>query len=422
MPHSPNRVVIDRVDWPAVLPVLRLASALRHALQPGKLAVALLAVVVLHGCGLLMDAVWPGDDNQGVYELLVVLERQAAYDLAHHALAMDLGLGSGGGVLNALDRAVIGIPHAVFRDHPGHAIVFGLICLVVIALTSGVLCRMAASQVCAGESMGLVAAVRFVKQRCAWYLLTPVMPVLLVLMLGAVLIVAGLVLFNAAWLDVVGSLLYGPMILLGFVIALVTVLLVFALFLMAPALSVEGTDGFDAISRSFNYVLFRPWQFAGYLLASVGYFAVVFLLVSTLAGLTMDMTYGFVDVGAFAGLDDPPRDGWTRHDYITAGHNDNLTGSTSISAWIVARWIDLLTGVVVAVMFSVVCCLQTRVYVLMRHGADGTPMDEYGKGDEPDPWSTPGDVIEPGVDAGGNAGGAAAADAEPADDNASTEG
>jgi len=404
MPDSHNRVAIDRVDWPSVLPVLRLVGAFRNALQPGKLTIALLAVVLIYLSGITIDALFgvnesndaPGDLR--AFETLVHLEAGAFSDMVASALALEHGFGpSSHGVADALLAVVVSIPYAMFDTHPWFTLLFGIDVLFVLAIASGVICRMAATQVCAKKTTPMGSAACFVSKRWAWYFLTPLMPALLIALLAGVLVLAGLVLFNMAYLEIIGSLVYGLLLLLGFVIALVSLLLIFALFLMPPALSAEASDGFDAIARSFNYVMFRPWQFAGYLIASLVYLAVVYVLVVALSGLTVAATYQMVDLCSFAKVDLPdvlseyeP----TRHESILSGGEGTEGISVSTSAWIVARWMQLLSAIGIAVLFSVFCCLQTQVYVLMRRSADGTPLDQYG-GDEPrDLWQEDTDTAD----------------------------
>ena len=390
MPESPNRVAIDRVEWSSVLPVLRLVSAFRHALQPGKLVVALVAVLLIHASGLLLDLILADGDTE-IYGTIIAMQGRAFDSLMDAALSLELGIGLGSaGVVGALRQMFVAIPHWAFNEYPWFTVLFGIDTLVVLGLSSGVICRMAATQVCRDETTSLIQAARFVAARWAWYLLTPLMPALLILVLGAVLIVVGLVVFNIAFVEMVGALGYGLLLLIGFVIALVSVLLVFALFLMAPSLSVEGSDGFDAIARAFNYVMFRPWQFAGYLVGAVVYAAVVYVLVAALAGLTAEATHGFVEAGSIAGDADV-----SRFERIVYGRPGESDISTPFSTWVVHRWLNLLAALVIAVMFSVVCCLQTQVYVLMRRAGDGTPLDDCAEGEDPDPWSTPADVAEP---------------------------
>ena len=392
MPDSHNRVAIDRIDWASVLPVLRLVSAFRNALQPGKLIIALIAVILIHLSGLTFDALLGvNESNDGAgdltaYESLVYHEAGAFRSLVYSALALEHGFGpSSDGVADALYAMIVAIPRGMFDTHPWFTLLFGIDVLVVLALASGMLCRMAATQVCSKRVISMGEAACFVSKRWAWYLLTPLMPALFILLVAGVLILAGLVFFNVAYLEVIGSLGYGLLLLLGFVIALVSLLLILALYLMAPALSVEASDGFDAIARSFNYVMFRPWQFAAYIIASVAYLAVVYVLVGALAGGAIEATNDAIDVGAFVEADEREA---TRYEVITtqAVSRDEQGVSLDLSSWIVARWYELLAGFVAALMFSLACCLQTQVYVLMRRSADGTPLDQLGEDESEDLW------------------------------------
>ena len=396
---EPNRIVIDRVDWKSVLPVLRLASAFKHALQPGKLLVAFVAVLAIHFSGVVLDTLWgtpedgpAGVESMGIYESLLMAFGQELQQLFRSVLDLELGIGSvSNGVFGSLHGIFIQIPTWMVGEHPWYALVFGIDLLLILAIASGILNRMAASQVCAGRLTTAGDAKAFVTKRAAWYLLTPLMPVMLIVVLGAVLALAGLVFFNAPGLDVVGSLAYGLLLILGFVIMAVGLLLLFALFLMPPALAVEGSDGFDAIARSFNYILFRPWQFGFYLFSAILYLAVVYILVGTLATLTMDATHYCVELGSFVTVSEQHEDGAsevdhgheaiTRHEAALVGPED-YGATVSTSSWIIDRWFELMNAFVAAILLSTLCCLQTQVYVLLRRSADGTPLDQYDS-DEP---------------------------------------
>lgn len=400
---EPNRIVIDRVDWKSVLPVLRLASALKHALQPGKLLVALVAVLLLHGSGLLLDAAWPsevaGDEQgeesrfvseseDGPYRTFLNQQTRAFGQLSTAALSLDHGFDSGTGVTDALAQLVIYQPLLLFHTQPVFASILGAIVLLVLSLSAGILCRMCASQVCADRLTPAAEATRHVRSRWVWYLLTPGMPLLLIGVLALLLFLAGLVFFNAPWLDVVGSLGFGVMLLAGMLIAIVLLLLALSFLLMPPALSVEGSDGFDAISRSFNYILFRPWQLAVYLFSTMLYLGVVYILLAAITGLGIGATYYFVSAGSFT------ETGFDQIFLQAYGENSDASDANiDASAWIIGRWLDVVGLIVTAILFSTLCCLQTQVYVLMRRSADGTPMDQYDANDPADLW--PETPVEP---------------------------
>lgn len=389
MSKTPNRMAVERVQWREVFPILRLGSAFRHALQPGKLIVALLAVVLIHFSGSVYDWLW----GEAHYAGWVSYLGQQSAALLNEVLHLRLVAGEGGaGAVDRLTRMVV-YHQRLFEQAPWFTLLFGADVLFVVALASGVICRMSAMQVCKGRLTGLGRAVAFVARRWLWYLLCPLLPAALAVVLGCVLMLAGLVFFNLPVLDVIGSLLFGVLLILGFVIALVGFVLLFALPLLPPAMSVEGTDAFDAISRAFNYVMYKPWQLAGYLVASLFYLAVVYLLVSMLAGLTIYATGELVGVASFASVDDSYRAD-TRFQAIVEG-SDRHGGSVSTAGWILARWVELVGALVLALIFSVACSLQTQVYVLMRRSADGTPLDDCAQDDEPDPWSSPEDMVDP---------------------------
>lgn len=385
MPDSLNRVVIDRVDWKCVLPVLRLASAFKHALQPGKLVVALFAVLAIHLSGTVLDWMWFGGDEPGLYTEITGMYADGAEGLVQASLALNFSVDEMNGVPNILGRMVLGVPAMLFQEHPWFMLLFGADVLFVFAMASGILTRMSATQVCTNQNTTLGSAACSVHKRWVWYLLTPLMPAALIVVVGGVLALAGLVFFNIPGVDVVGALGYGLWLILGFVVAVVALLLLLALFLMPPALSVEGSDGFDAIARSFNYILFRPWQFAVYLFSSIVYLAVVYVLVGAVASISIDATQSLIDIGAFTEADDAT---YTRFEVITDQVSPRVDQgvSTDISHWIVARWFELVTAIVIAILFSTFCCLQTQVYVLMRRSADGTPMDQCDGGVQADLW------------------------------------
>src|SRR6185436_225773 len=65
----------------------------------------------------------------------------------------------------------------------------------------------------------------------------------------------------------------------GFVITLVILGAAGGFNLMYPTIAVEGSDSFDAISRSFSYVYARPWRMLFYTLVAVLYGALCYVFV-----------------------------------------------------------------------------------------------------------------------------------------------
>lgn len=399
---------MERVRWLEVLPILRLGSAFRQALQPGKLVIALLAVVLVHLSGVALDAAWSDRNaaasseglrlgvDQGVYASMIDAQAMAFERFVAATIDLDFAGGEDGGALNWLRIMVYEIPKQSFTEYPWFSLLFGALVLGIYTLAGGVICRMSATQVCLGKLSSLPKAVRFVMKRWVWYVTTPVLPVVAAGFVALLLILAGLVLFNVPGLEVVGGLIYGLLLFAGFVIALISLVLIVSLFLLIPALSVEGTDGFDAVSRGFNYVMYKPWQLGGYLVGCAVYLAAVYVLLAGLSGLTLQATHGLIGVGAIAEAEPLV----TRYEHAIDFRPAADPGeSLSATHWLVSRWLALFGGVWVAVVFSTLCCLQTQVYVLMRRAADTTPIEECAADGEPERWSNPAEMVDPAAQA-----------------------
>jgi len=409
MPTPANRVRIQSIDWSTVFPAVRLASAFRLAIQPGKLLIALLAVLVLHFAGFALDEIWGPvetasgvitNTEDGIYESFVGQEVEAFRSIVGAAGSLDFGFYGNRsprqvGVLGGLLNLAVYTPLGLIVQHPGFAAIYGLIALVVFTLLGGMICRMSATQVCAEQSTSVTAAGRYVLSRALWFILTPIMPLVLIGLLGLVLIIVGLVFFNVPNLDVVGAVLYGPMLVIGLFIAVISLVVFFAIHLMTPALAVEGTDGFDAVSRAMNYVLFRPWQLGFYLVLAVAYAAVVYLLIGGIAELTMGATATLVEVGVIAESEEVADVSRFEAAYREAHASlHDSSASPEPASWILGRWLDAVGLLVTAFMFSLYCCLQTLVYLLVRRSADGTPLDEFDPGESLELWSSPADVTD----------------------------
>jgi hypothetical protein len=166
-----------------------------------------------------------------------------------------------------------------------------LLCLLwnvaVWAFFGGVITRIAAVQLSGREKISLTQAVKFVIPRYRDYVLSPLVPLIVI-----AFIVIGLAVFGfVALIPLVGDvLLYGllyPLILLGGVAMAVLIIGLIGYPLMYTTISTEGSDTFDALARSYNYVFQAPWAFFYYSFISVLYGALVTLFVVFVASLTV---------------------------------------------------------------------------------------------------------------------------------------
>ena len=90
----------------------------------------------------------------------------------------------------------------------------------------------------------------FVVSRWLVFFVAPLLPLILVIVVSLVPLIGGLVLFNFPGLDVIGGLLFAVAIGCGAVMALLLVVHAAGIHLLYPAISVEGSDSYDAASRA----------------------------------------------------------------------------------------------------------------------------------------------------------------------------
>jgi hypothetical protein len=153
--------------------------------------------------------------------------------------------------------------------------------------------------------------------------------------------------------------------------------------LMYPTIAVEGSDSFDAISRSFSYVYARPWRMLFYTAVAVAYGAATYLFVHMFIWLTLVLTHHFVGMGIFTSADNT-------HDLLsTMWPNPMTTGRLSytadylaltpgqkIGAFFMNCWVMFLVSFLGAFTISLYFSANTVVYYLMRSEVDSTEMDD----------------------------------------------
>jgi hypothetical protein len=169
----------------------------------------------------------------------------------------------------------------MFSDVSGWAFVYLLLCsvweLLVWGLIGGAIARIAALKFTRDEAPAFLSALKHAAGKWPSYSLPP-----LVALAGAAVFAIQLVVFGFLMRVDVFALLAGlawPFVLmLGLLMAILLLGALIGWPLMWATISVEGTDAFDAISRSYAYTYQRPWRLLWYVLF-VGILAVVSMFV-----------------------------------------------------------------------------------------------------------------------------------------------
>jgi len=178
----------------------------------------------------------------------------------------------------------------------------------------------------------------------------------------------------------------------GALIAVVSIGTVAGFNLMFPAVAYDGSDCFDAISRSFSYVYAKPWRMGFYTVIAAVYGAICYVFVRFFAFLILWCTHRFLQLGVlgdnkklaaiwpgptFMNLVDPP-------DLAAANW------SQTVAAVMVYMLLLAVVVLVVSFIISFYFSANTIIYSLMRKKVDNTALEDvYTLSEEIDTELTP---------------------------------
>lgn len=275
-------------------------------------------------------------------------------------------------IFGSVRLAAYELPAWLWNAHPWFFAIWLLVFVAVWSLLGGAISRLTVVDAATGDRLSMSDGMHYAYRRWLNYALSPLLP-LIVVALIALLIAGGGLLFHVPGLDIVGAVLIVFAIPLGLLMAFFLIGWVGSVHLMYPALSAEGTDAFDSISRSYSYVLARPWRFILYALLSLGYGVATYLFVGLFVFLTLYLVQ--VAGSAWAPLDrifPSPQLGQLTYEVDTSG----LATTERIAAVIVKVYVFLTIGLVAAYAISFYFSAWSLVYLIMRHRCDGTDMSE----------------------------------------------
>jgi hypothetical protein len=286
--------------------------------------------------------------------------------------------------------------------------------LAVWAFFGGAITRMAAVQVARhNEKIGMMEALRFARSRCQSFFSAPLFPLVFLAIITFFLLLFGL--FEGfTWIlgDFVAGLLWPLALIAGLVMAVVLVGLV-GWPLMYATISSEGSDSFDALSRSYSYVYQAPWHYIWYSFVALIYGAVLVFFVGFMGSLLVYMgkwgmstapyvanrepsylfiytptSFGWRDLllhqSTNAVVQEVPLPNGTKGQTYALRDTQNYTVSWNnrFGAFLVSIWIGLLFLLVVGFGYSYFWTAATIIYLLLRRKVDDTEMDEIHMDEE----------------------------------------
>ncbi|MHB1156551.1 MAG: hypothetical protein ACYC26_06905 [Phycisphaerales bacterium] len=332
---------------------------------------------------------------RGVFASILDIKLDAFQSLIDAAKVFSIGWDQVDPTVTADDHTVIGsmrlvvyeMPGWLWLTHPLFLIFWGVFFIGCWSLLGGAISRMCVVESANGERIGIPQAVGFAYRRWLAYAIAPLIPLVIVGLFMLAMALIGL-LFHAAVLNIIGTLLLIVAIPVGFLMAFFLIGWVGAVHLMYPAISAEGTDAFDGLSRSYSYVLTRPWRFITYTALMLAYGVVTYLFVGLFVFLALYMVQTAMATwaGPVAAVFPKPVLGHLRYEWTGEG----LGWSAKIAAALIRVMVMLAVGLVAAYVVSYYFSAYSAIYLLLRGRADGTDPSEIHQEPpkEPVPAST----------------------------------
>ena len=326
---------IRRIDWTELTPVVLLLRVFNIALGFRILLIALIGL-----------------------QLTVLLNFSADISFLAPELTEQIRRGKPQYYLNLpIDVLYSGALNTTFSVWQNPKLLFWYPGVVLIwILSGGMICRIVAVRLTVDESESLGNVALFLRKRGISFVSAPVLVLIGILCCFLPVKIAG-------WMLAVPFLNYVVAILfpIPFVFACLTIFLALVLavgcMLLFAAVSTDGSDGFDAISRMFAYVCQRPLHYLVYwfccgVLGYLGFLLIQLLIVYasiTLCGSTVPADFEFA----------------------------------------VTFWAGVFWSIPFAYVFAWFWTSSVAIYLLLRRSVDATPFNEVYRVSPPKVRSLP---------------------------------
>ena len=261
-------------------------------------------------------------------------------------------------------------------------LVLGL--MIIWSVFAGAITRLTALELGRGEKSGLKDSISFVMRKFWSYFWSPLTPILGVLFFIACNVAGGLLGKIEFAGEIAVAVGFPLAILSGFLIVFLGIVGVIGFILMFPAISSEGSDAFDAISRAYSYVLSRPLHFLSLFITLIVCGMILAFVAGYGACLVMKTSYFTVGLGMGGKLNEI-------RVFIAglSGGSDTITSlnpmSMRIAALFFMLYIVLIKIIVGSIIIAFTGSASTIAYLIMRKDVDGTEMDDiYVEANEED--------------------------------------
>ena len=381
---------VQGIDWRRCFQFLEILRSFRMAVHPANLILCFVGLAACFWLAVLVDQFpYVGQTAEKVYGASFF---EHVYRIAVTTLWGDWSLPYVGGstwddflafMMTPVSaaRELIALAIAYWERTPWFALINTVIMLGIWAMIGGAVTRMAAVRVAREESVPAKQALGFACRKWPSTVTSPLIPfgvlVFLALLMGAFTGLPLMIPYLGEW--AVGLLLFIPL-LMGVVLALIFIGGAFSVGLQWPTIAAEGSDSFDAISRSISYISSRPWKYLFSTVFSIVYGCATFILVKFVAFLTLRITHEAI--GAFSWGEGDMTDKisrlWEVPTLATPWPQPGFEQcwSEPTAMYLFVFWVWVVLGIMMAFLVSFFFCSQTVIYFLMRRSVDATDIEE----------------------------------------------
>jgi len=256
---------------------------------------------------------------------------------------------------------------------------FLLLCCIwaaaVWALFGGAISRAVVVQLAREEAVSTGQASRHVLGRWKSYFSAPLFPLAAACIVALPAVVIGLIM-KASLLA--AGIIWPIALLIGLIGAILLAGLSVGFPLMHAAISTEGSDSFDALSRSYSYVYQRPLHYLFYALSAFVLGVIGLFVVNVFAGVVEGLAFWSVSWGSGAER---------AMEAAASAH-----GATHAEYWggrMFWFWHGLVRVIVLAFAFAFFWTASTAIYLLLRYDVDGAELDEVYLSDTGETFAAP---------------------------------
>ncbi len=252
-------------------------------------------------------------------------------------------------------------------ESPLMAISIGLPMIVLLAGVGGAISRSTAIEFSQGRYATRDDTFGFVLRRLGQFVGAVIGPIVGCVIVFLLIAIGGLLL-SVPVFDVLGAVAYGIALIIGGLATIVLLLHIVALPMIVPALAVEGTDSFDAIQRSYAYVIGKPLRYLLFSLVLLLVGVLAMSVFSIIANGTMEMTLWAASIFA--------NDSTQR---VLSGQGE-LGATKNTAHQIITFWHTLIQLGIAGYAISLFFTSSTLLYLVTRRVCDGQDINEVWNG------------------------------------------